>query len=343
MVVNTKREGVLTPPLARLSWKLPPCTGRKHAELKEVTKDLRSCNADLKSKIRKRARHCMGLCGPWNSAELGEPVRNGRVLLGAQRSRTRSEPTCRSVTNEDFLLLRDCNAELDLHFENAEIEAEIEPLKRKINCLYHYSHDIIMDPYDIERCMDDDPANDYARQYTDGSLVRSDVAKAKRALRGTLLDSTWKSPRLPDLYLPIGELGPPSYESSKTPECRRHHRAIKRLLSSCNSHIASLQSAELGEPVRNASLQSAELGEPVRNGRVLLGSSDDCARVMIKEKYLLAECKAELAVHSKNAALKAELKKRKRDVSCAHKFQTSGYNKWNAKEVIRVIRTRYRC
>ena len=156
------------------------------------------------------------------------------------------------------------------------------------------------------------------------------------------VDSTWKSPRLPDLYLPIGELGP--LRTSR----RRHLNAEgttgnKRLLSSCNSHIASLQSAELGEPVRNASLQSAELGEPVRNGRVLLGSSDDCARVMIKEKYLLAECKAELAVHSKNAALKAELKKRKRDVSCAHKFQTSGYNKWNAKEVIRVIRTRYRC
>ena len=168
--------------------------------------------------------------------------------------------------------------------------------------------------------MDDDPANDYARWYSGNpiTLVRSDVVKAKRALRGTLLDSTWKSPRLPDLYLPSSYL--PSSESSKSPECRRHHRAIKRLLSSCNSHIASLQSAELGEPVRNASLQSAELGEPVRNGRVLLGSSDDCARVMIKEKYLLAECKAELAVHSKNAALKAELKVLNGKVNCIRKY-----------------------
>merc|ERR1719371_42328 len=52
--------------------------------------------------------------------------------------------------------------------------------------------------------------------------------------------------------------------------------------------------------------RSAELGEPVRNGRALLGSKNTCASAMKEEQDLLAECKAELAVHDENTKLKAQ-------------------------------------
>ena len=57
--------------------------------------------------------------------------------------------------------------------------------------------------------------------------------------------------------------------------------------------------------------RSAELGDPVRNGRVLLGSNGSCTIVMKKEQDLLAECKAELAVHNENAEIKSENEKLK--------------------------------
>ena len=65
-----------------------------------------SCNADLKSKIKTAAR----------SAELGEPVRNGRALLGSQN-------TCASVMKEEQDLLAECKAELGIHYYYNELNA----------------------------------------------------------------------------------------------------------------------------------------------------------------------------------------------------------------------------
>merc|ERR1711981_994287 len=80
MVVNTRLE--TTPSLGwskKVLWKWSPACKTKEKALK---KDLMSCNADLKSKIDAR------------SAELGEPVRNGRALLG-------SKNTCASAMKEE--------------------------------------------------------------------------------------------------------------------------------------------------------------------------------------------------------------------------------------------------
>merc|ERR1711981_79487 len=82
--------------------------------------------------------------------------------------------------------------------------------------------------------------------------------------------------------------------------CKSKQIALKKTLMSCNSDLKS----KINE-------RSAELGEPVRNGRVLLGSKNSCASVMKEEQDLLAECKAELAVHNENAELKAQIEKLK--------------------------------
>merc|ERR1712159_381860 len=76
-----------------------------------LTKDLMSCNSDLKSKINERL------------AELGEPVRNGRVLLGGY------DHSCTIAMKEKQDLLAECKAELVVHNDNAELKAEIEKLK----------------------------------------------------------------------------------------------------------------------------------------------------------------------------------------------------------------------
>merc|ERR1711981_983839 len=78
--------------------------------------------------------------------------------------------------------------------------------------------------------------------------------------------------------------------------CKSKQIALKKTLMSCNSDLKS----KINE-------RSAELGEPVRNGRVSLGSKNSCASVMKEEQDLLAECKAELAVHNENAELKAQI------------------------------------
>merc|ERR1711981_1465597 len=82
--------------------------------------------------------------------------------------------------------------------------------------------------------------------------------------------------------------------------CKSKQIALKKTLMSCNSDLKS----KINE-------RSAELGEPVRNGCVLLGSKNSCASVMKEEQDLLAECKAELAVHNENAELKAQNEKPK--------------------------------
>ena len=83
--------------------------------------------------------------------------------------------------------------------------------------------------------------------------------------------------------------------ASRDPKCKSKQAELKKTLMSCNSALKS----KINE-------RSAELGGPVRNGRVLLGGSENCEIVMKEEKDLLAECKAELAVHNENAKLKHE-------------------------------------
>jgi hypothetical protein len=78
--------------------------------------------------------------------------------------------------------------------------------------------------------------------------------------------------------------------------CKTQEKALKKDLMSCNADLKSKIDA-----------RSAELGDPVRNGRALLGSNS-CASAMKKEQDLLAECKAELAVHDENTKLKAQIK-----------------------------------
>jgi cell division protein FtsB len=80
-----------------------------------------------------------------------------------------------------------------------------------------------------------------------------------------------------------------------TPACKTKEKALKKDLMSCNADLKSKIDA-----------RSAELGEPVRNGRALLGSKNTCASAMKEEQDLLAECKAELAVHDENTKLKAQ-------------------------------------
>ena len=95
------------------------------------------------------------------------------------------------------------------------------------------------------------------------------------------------------------------------PECKTKQEALKKDLMSCNADLKSKIDA-----------RSAELGEPVRKGRVLLGgSSDTCQSVMKEEQDLLAECKAELAVHDENAELKAENEKLKADYKNSYHYQ----------------------
>jgi hypothetical protein len=85
-----------------------------------------------------------------------------------------------------------------------------------------------------------------------------------------------------------------------TPACKNKEKALKKDLMSCNADLKSKIDA-----------RSAELGEPVRNGRALLGSKNTCASAMKEEQDLLAECKAELAVHNENAEIKSENEKLK--------------------------------
>merc|ERR1711990_1351924 len=80
-----------------------------------------------------------------------------------------------------------------------------------------------------------------------------------------------------------------------SPACKTKEKALKKYLMSCNADLKSKIDA-----------RSAELGEPVRNGRALLGSKNTCASAMKEEQDLLAECKAELAVHDENTKLKAQ-------------------------------------
>jgi hypothetical protein len=95
----------------KVLWKWSPECKTKQAALK---KDLMSCNADLKSKIDAR------------SAELGEPVRNGRALLGWWHF---ARHTCKAVMKEDQDLLAECKAELAVHDENTNLKADVEKLK----------------------------------------------------------------------------------------------------------------------------------------------------------------------------------------------------------------------
>ena len=89
------------------------------AQEEALKKNLLSCNADLKSKIDAR------------SAELGEPARNGRVLLGGpdRTKEAKSVTQCQSVMKRDKDLLAECKADLAVHNENAEIKSENEKLK----------------------------------------------------------------------------------------------------------------------------------------------------------------------------------------------------------------------
>jgi hypothetical protein len=225
---------------------------------------------------------------------------------------------------EDQNLLRECNAELALHFKNAELEAEIEKLKGKVNCIYKYCRESQwLSAFDIKRCMDDDPTNDYAQ------LIIGQRGGFAGFVPAPPSDSTQESRSPRRSYLV--EVTSSTF-SSRSLQCRRQQEALKRNLWSCNSDLKS----KINE-------QSAELGEPVRNGRVLLGSSDGCASVMKEEQDLLAECKAELAVHSKNAALKAELKKQKRNVSCANKWTKHVKHFTNSAQVVKFIRERWYC
>ena len=80
-----------------------------------------------------------------------------------------------------------------------------------------------------------------------------------------------------------------------SPACKTKEKALKKDLMSCNADLKSKIDA-----------RSAELGDPVRNGRALLGSKNTCASAMKEEQDLLAECKAELAVHDENTKLKAQ-------------------------------------
>jgi hypothetical protein len=101
---------------SRQDWTIPggPCKNQEVA----LKKDLMSCNSDLKSKINERL------------AELGGPVRNGRVLLGGN--------SCAFVMKEEQDLLVECKAELAVHDENAELKAENEKLKADYKNSYHY-------------------------------------------------------------------------------------------------------------------------------------------------------------------------------------------------------------
>ena len=95
-----------------------------------------------------------------------------------------------------------------------------------------------------------------------------------------------------------------------TPACKTKQEELKKDLMSCNADLKSKIDA-----------RSAELGEPVRNGRALLGSKNTCASAMKEEQDLLAECKAELAVHDENAELKAENEKLKADYKNSYHYQ----------------------
>ena len=112
---KTHRRGLETTPSLGQAWGTPgvlwkwtPACKTKQEALK---KDLMSCNADLKSKIKTAAR----------SAELGEPVRNGRALLGSQN-------TCASVMKEEQDLLAECKAELGIHYYYNELYAAYKQL-----------------------------------------------------------------------------------------------------------------------------------------------------------------------------------------------------------------------
>merc|ERR1712159_56002 len=134
-------------------------------------------------------------------------------------------------------------------------------------------------------------------------LLFACVAVCVCAIVATTAVNTHREGMAPSLGSGCGGSGCPKELKelkSWSPQCKSKQAALKKNLTSCNSDLKS----KINE-------RSAELGEPVRNGRVLLGAgrSTSCASVMKEEQDLLAECKAELAVHNENAELKAENEK----------------------------------